>query len=406
MRDYVITPPRGLAAAQVVLGLGGLFIGTGEFAAMGLLPGMAGSVGVSIPHAGNLISAYALGVVVGSPLLAVLTAQMERRTLLMLLASIVLLGNLASVLAPGFFGLTAARFLAGLPHGAYYGTASIVAAAMVPSSNRAQAIGRVMLGLAAANLLGVPAATWLGQAFGWRSAFAVVALGGLALFGLLRVFIPTVAADEQASPRRELSAFASLQIWLTLGVATIGFGGMFAVYSYITPTLTEVAGVAAAHVPIFLALWGLGMIAGNVAGGWLADRALIPSIFGIIVWNVVFLAGFTPAAKAGPAAAGLALFMIGIGFALVPALQARLMDVARHAQLLAAAMNHSAFNLSNAIGAWMGGMAITVGYGWQSTGLVGSVLAAAGLAMMVMSALLARPTARARGGQTLGCRAS
>ena len=142
MRDYVITPLRGLAAAQVVLGVGGLFIGTGEFAAMGLLPGMAGSVGVSIPHAGNLISAYALGVVVGSPLLAVLTAQMERRTLLMLLASIVLLGNLASVLAPGFFGLTAARFLAGLPHGAYYGTASIVAAAMVPSSNRAQAIGR------------------------------------------------------------------------------------------------------------------------------------------------------------------------------------------------------------------------------------------------------------------------
>ncbi|MCJ9730036.1 MFS transporter [Bradyrhizobium sp. PRIMUS42] len=402
----MITAPRGLAAAQAVLGLGGLFIGTGEFAAMGLLPGMAGSVGVSIPHAGHLISAYALGVVVGSPLLAVLTAQMERRTLLMLLASIVLLGNAASALAPEFFGLAAARFLAGLPHGAYYGTASIVAAAMVPPSNRAQAIGRVMLGLAAANLLGVPIATWLGQAFGWRSAFAVVALGGLAVFGLLRVFIPTVVADEQASPRRELSAFGSLQIWLTLGVATIGFGGMFAVYSYITPTLTEVAGVAAADVPIFMALWGVGMIVGNVAGGWLADRALIRSIFGIIVWNVVFLAGFTPAVKAGPTAVGAALFLIGIGFALVPALQARLMDVARHAQSLAAAMNHSAFNLSNAIGAWMGGIAITTGYGWSSTGLVGSALAAAGLILMVIAALLTRPSAGARVSQAAERRAA
>ncbi|MEY9120566.1 putative MFS family arabinose efflux permease [Bradyrhizobium yuanmingense] len=276
MREHVIIAPRGLAAAQIVLALGGLFIGTGEFAAMGLLPGMAESVGVSIPHAGNLISAYALGVVVGSPLLAVLTAQTERRTLLLVLGSIVLVGNAASSLAPGFFSLAAARFIAGVPHGAYYGTASIVAAAMVPPSSRAQAISRVMLGLAAANVIGVPIATWLGQIFGWRSAFALVALGGLALLGLLCVFIPIVAADKQASPRRELSTFASAQIWLTLGVATIGFGGMFAVYSYITPRLTEVAGIAAAHVPAFLALWGLGMIAGNVAGGWLADRALIP----------------------------------------------------------------------------------------------------------------------------------
>ncbi|MGY3238531.1 DHA1 family inner membrane transport protein [Bradyrhizobium sp. USDA 4472] len=315
---------------------------------------------------------------------------MERRPLLVVLASIVLLGNAASALAPGVLGLTAARFLAGLPHGAYYGTASIVAAAMVPPSNRAQAIGRVMLGLAAANVVGVPVATWLGQVFGWRSAFALVAVGGLALIGLIRIFIRMVAADKQASLRRELSAFSNVQIWLTLGVATIGFGGMFAVYSYITPTLTQVVGVTAAHVPVFLALWGLGMIAGNVAGAWLADRALIPSIFGIIIWNVVFLAAFAAAVKQGPVAAGLTLLMIGIGFALVPALQARLMDVARHAQSLAAAMNHSAFNLSNAIGAWIGGMAISAGCGWPSTGLVGSALAGAGLIVMVISALLAR----------------
>lgn len=389
-KDTVVAAPHGLLAAQVVLGMGGLFIGTGEFAAMGLLPKMADSAQVSIPDAGNFISAYALGVVIGSPLLAVLTARMERRNLLLLLAAILLVGNAASAFASGYFGIAFARFLAGLPHGAYYGTASIVAAAMVPSSKRAQAIGQVMLGLAAANLIGVPAATWLGQTFGWRSAFGAVAVGGLLLLMLVRYVVPVIRVDDDASPLRELSAFSSVQIWLTLAVATIGFGGMFAVYSYITPTLTHATRIAEGHVPMFLALWGLGMVFGNVAGGWLADKALIPSIFGIIVWNVVFLALFTPAATAGPMEAGAALFMIGIGFALVPALQARLMDVARHAQSLAAAMNHSAFNLSNAIGAWTGGMSIAAGYGWQSTGLVGAALAVAGFVVMILSVLVAR----------------
>lgn len=388
-QDKVIAAPRGLALAQIALGLGGLFIGTGEFAAMGLLPGMAQSADVSIPQAGNLISAYALGVVIGSPLLAIATARMEKRKLLLLLAALVLIGNAASALAPGFLGIAGARFLAGLPHGAYYGTASIVAASMVPPSQRAQAIGRVMLGLAAANLIGVPLTTWLGQSFGWRSAFAAVAIGGALLLVMLRLLIPTIKADEEATPLRELSAFASVQIWLTLAVATIGFGGMFAVYSYIAPTLTEETGVSQRAVPIFLALWGLGMVFGNIAGGWLADRALIPAIIGIIIWNVVFLAIFFFAAH-GPITAGASLFMIGIGFALVPALQARLMDVARHAQSLAAAMNHSAFNLSNAIGAWTGGLAIAAGYGWASTGLVGAALAAGGLVIMAASILLIR----------------
>jgi len=391
-QDKVVAAPHGLAPAQIALGLGGLFIGTGEFAAMGLVPGMAQSAGVSIPQAGNFISAYALGVVIGAPALAIATSRMEKRNLLLLLAAIVLVGNLASAVTPGFLGIAAARFVAGLPHGAYYGTASIVAAAMVPPSQRAQAIGRVMLGLAAANLFGVPLTTWLGQSFGWQSAFALVAVGGALLLIMLRPLIPVIEADEDASPRRELSAFTRPQIWLTLAVATIGFGGMFAVYSYITPTLVQEAGVAVGTVPLFLAAWGLGMIVGNMAGGWLADRALIPSIFGIIVWNIVFLALFFLAAP-NPILAGASLFMIGIGFALVPALQARLMDVARQAQSLAAAMNHSAFNLSNAIGAWTGGLAIAGGYGWPSTGLVGAALAAGGLAIMTVSALLMRRAA-------------
>ncbi|PNU03056.1 MFS transporter [Novosphingobium guangzhouense] len=383
------SPPHGLALAQIALGFGGLFIGTGEFAAMGLLPGMANTAGVSIPKAGHFISAYALGVVIGSPALAVMTARMEKRRQLMLLGVLVLAGNALSALASDFCGLAAARFVAGLPHGAYYGTASIVAAALVPKQQRAQAIGRVMLGLAAANLIGVPLTTWLGQAFGWQSTFALVALGGLALLGILRLAIPQVPARDGASPLGELSAFASGQVWLTLATATIGFGGMFAVYSYITPTLTEATGVGEGSVPLFLALWGLGMCVGNVAGGWLADRALIPAIFAIMLWNAVFLALFWFAAPS-PMMAGVSLFFIGVGFALVPALQSRLMEVAPKAQSLAAAMNHSAFNLSNAIGAWTGGLAISAGLGWASTGPVGAGLAVGGLVIMGLSALLTK----------------
>lgn len=382
------TPPHGLALAQLALGFGGLFIGTGEFAAMGLLPDMARTAGVSITNAGNFISAYALGVVIGSPILAIVSARMEKRNLLMVLGAIVLVGNAASALASSFWPLAAARFLAGLPHGAYYGTASIMAAAMVPQDQRAQAIGRVMLGLAAANLIGVPLTTWLGQAWGWQSTFAFVAMGGLLLVVLLRLLVPPLQPEPNASPLRELSAFRTPEIWLTLATATIGFGGMFAVYSYITPTLTEVTGIGAGMVPLFLALWGLGMCVGNVAGGWLADRALVPSIFGIMAWNAVFLALFWQVAG-DPVPAAVSLFLIGIGFALVPALQSRLMEVARGAQSLAASMNHSAFNLSNAIGAWAGGLSIAAGLGWASTGLVGAALALAGLLVMGLSQLLA-----------------
>lgn len=196
MNSYkAISAPYGLIYAQITLGLGGLFIGTGEFSAIGLLPGMAESAHVSVPEAGNLIGAYALGVVIGSPTLAVITARMEKRRLLLLLAALVLIGNAASALAAGFLGIAFARFLAGLPHGAYYGTAAIVAASMVPTNKRAQAIGRVMLSLAAANLLGVPVATWLGQQFGWRAAFMVIAAGGALLAFMLFFLIPKVSPD-------------------------------------------------------------------------------------------------------------------------------------------------------------------------------------------------------------------
>ncbi|WP_439838937.1 MFS transporter [Aeromonas caviae] len=388
----VAVPSHGLLLAILTLGMGGLFIGTGEFASMSLLPEMAQSTGVSIPVAGSYISAYALGVVVGAPLIAALGARLERKMLLLALLALAVLGYVASACAWDHVSLFAARFVSGLPHGAYYGVAALVAAAMVPTQRRAQAIGYVMLGLAAANVIGVPAATWLGQSLGWRSAFGAVGLGCVLTAVMMMLYVPRIAAEAGASARTELGGMKSLQLWLTLGVASIGFGGMFAVYSYITPTLTEVTGLELGSVPMALATWGMGMIVGNLVGGWLADRALIPAIFGMLVWNIVFLGLFSITASS-PAWALVTLFLIGNGFALVPALQAHLMQVAGKAQTLAAALNHSAFNASNAIGATLGGLAITKGMGWASTGWVGGALAFAGLLVMLPVGILAsRPS--------------
>jgi DHA1 family inner membrane transport protein len=370
--------------AEFALAVGGFGIGTGEFGIMGLLPDVAGDIGVSIPVAGHLISAYALGVVVGAPVIAVLAAKLSRRTLLLALMAVFVAGNVASALAPDYGWLVVLRFLTGLPHGAYFGVASLVAAKMAQPNQRARAVGRVMLGLAVATLLGVPLATSFGQTLGWRAAFAAVgAIGALAILLVWR-FVPPDAADADASPFRELGALRRLQVWLTLGIGAVGSGGMFAVFSYITPTLVNVAGIREALVPFVLCVFGTGMIIGNVAGSRLADRALLPTIGGLLVWNatvlglLVFTAGHAWLAVTN-------VLLIGTGFAVVPGLQTRLMDVAADAQTLAAALNHSAFNIANALGAWTGGLAIAAGYGWTSTGWVGTLFALGGLGVFATS---------------------
>lgn len=388
-----VAAPHGLPLALTTLGLGGLFVGTGEFASMSLLPGMAQSTGISVPAAGAYISAYALGVVVGAPLISVAFSRWGRRALLALLLALFAAGYAASAAAWSYESMLVTRFISGLPHGAYYGVASLVAAAMVNEDRKGQAIGYVMLGLAAANVLGVPAATWLGQILGWRAAFSAVAAGSMFTGILLLLLVPKVAPDPNASPQNELKGLKLPQVWLTLGVASIGFGGMFSVYSYITPTLMEVTGMQETHVPWVLAFWGIGMVVGNLIGGWLADRALLPGILGMLLWNAVALGTFSLAASS-PLWTMVALFFIGAGFALVPALQARLMSVAGGAQTLAAALNHSAFNLSNAIGAALGGLAISQGLGWASTGWVGGLLALAGLGVMLVSVWLQLRSAR------------
>ncbi|NPC71121.1 MFS transporter [Corallococcus exiguus] len=375
------------STAVSVLGLGGLSIGTGEFAAMGLLPDLAESTHVSIPRAGAFISAYALGVVIGSPVLAAWTARMERRRLLMGLSLLLVVGNVLSALAPSFAVLLAARFIAGVPHGVYYGTASMVAASQVPPAQRTRAIGQVMLGLAAANVVGVPLMAFVGQALGWRVAFLFLAGLSLVVALLLPLAVPRVDAPTGASPRGDLQALLRPRVWLTLATATVGFGGMFSVYSYITPTLTEATGQPLSRVPWFLAAWGLGMVVGNVVGGRLADRAQTATIIGTLLWNVVCLGAFAVSTSSA-AWMFTVLFLLGIGFALVPALQARLMDIAADAQSLAGSLNHSAFNLANAIGAWAGGLAIAAGLPWASTGAVGAALAFGGLVVFVSTVAL------------------
>jgi DHA1 family inner membrane transport protein len=388
-----VTAPRGAGLAQFALAIGGLALGTGEFASMGLLPYVAGSTHASIPKMGHMISAYALGVVIGAPVITVLLARAPRRLLLIGLMVLFALGNVLSASASTYGLMIGARFLSGLPHGAYFGVASLVAASLVPADRRAQAVGRVMLGLSVANVIGVPLATGFGQAIGWRWAFVTVAALGLLTALLVRIFIPPIPVAQGASARRELGVFRKPLVWMTLIVAAVGFGGMFAVYSYITPALIHVTGLPERTVPLLLSVIGCGMIAGAMVGGWLADRALKPTIFGVLVWNALVLSAFIFAAH-NVWAVTVDLFLIGTGIALGPALQTRLMDVAGDAQTIAAALNHSAFNMANALGAWAGGAAIAAGLGWASTGPLGAGLAAAGAVLFVLGVLVERRLAR------------
>ncbi|MFE3757066.1 MFS transporter [Nocardia tengchongensis] len=386
--DPAAAPARGRwpIPAILALALGGFGIGTTEFVTMGLLPDIAASMRVSEPAAGHIVSAYALGVVVGAPVIAALCARVPRKRLLMALMVAFTLGNAASVVAPTFATLTVARFVSGLPHGAYFGVASLAAASLAPVGQRAKAVAAVMLGLSAANVVGVPAATWLGQHLGWRDAFVVVAIIGLATVAALSRFVPELHGIRMTDPRTELTALRRPQVLLTLLVGAIGFGGMFAVYTYITTTLTDVSGLSITLVPLVLGLFGLGMVAGNIAGGVLADRGVDRAIFVALVSMVVILAGYVAAAH-NPYTAGIGAFLIGAsGAALAPALQTRLMDVAHDAQTLAAALNHAALNIANAAGAWLGGLVIAAGLGYTAPAAVGAGLAVLGVLVFAVTA--------------------
>ena len=382
-------PLAALTVTLIILALavGSFGIGTGEFAIMGLLPDVATTFGVTTAQAGYVISAYALGVVVGAPIIAVIGARYRRRDLLLVLMGLFALGNLASAVAPTFGSFMLFRFLSGLPHGAYFGVAALVAASMVPVNKRTQAVGKVMLGLTVATLIGTPLAAFFGQLLDWQYMFVAVGITGLLTVGLIAIFLPRDKAPKGINALTELSALKRKQVWLTLGIAATGFCGMFAVFTYISPIVTEVAGLNVGTVPVFMAIFGFGMIIGNIFGAKLADLSLMRTIGWSLVLYFFVLVSLSLTAN-NPVLLGLCCFLIGCSFVVGPALQTRLMDVAGNAQTLAAALNHSAFNVANALGALFGGMAISAGYGYGSMGFVGAATAVVGFGVFLLSMTL------------------
>jgi DHA1 family inner membrane transport protein len=378
--------------ALLALATGGFAIGTTEFVSMGLLPQLAHGVDVSIPTAGHAISVYALGVVIGAPLIAVLGARLPRRGLLVGLMVVFLAGNAATAFASSYGTLMVARFVSGLPHGAYFGVASLVAAGLVPAERRGRAVSRVLLGLAVANVAGVPAATWLGQHAGWRSAYLLVAVLAAVTIVMVALLVPGAPGDPTATGRKELQAFRDPQVLLTLLAGAIGFGGMFAMYTYIAPTVTGVAGLSSDVVPLYLLAFGLGMVVGTPLAGRLADWSILRTIaIGMVSMMLVLLLFTVTSAWFLPGL--LTTFAVSVLTSLVAVgLQMRLMQVAGDAQTIGAAMNHSALNLANALGAWLGGVVIAAGYGYRAPSFVGAGLSLLGLVVLLASATLHRRT--------------
>jgi len=395
--------PARIRFALLALALGGFGIGCTEFVAMGLLPNIAADLlpelYATAPEdanagAGWIISAYALGVVVGAPTIAAAAARWPRKKLLLALLTAFTLGTVASAVLPSFGLVLVARFLAALPHGAYFGIASLVAASLMGPGKRARGVALVLSGLTIANVVGVPAITWLGQAAGWRVAYLAVA-GIFALtFVAVALAVPWQPGDPNATMKRELRAFTRSQVWFALGIGAIGFGGLFAVYSYVAPLATEVTGLPLAAVPLVLVVFGIGMTIGNFAGGRLADWSVRRSMylfFAILAAALVLLA-FTAWSPAGLAAG---VFLVGASSAaLSPTIQARLMDVARDSQSIAAALNHSALNIGNSLGALLGGLAIAAGLGYVAPIWIGLLLTIAGSVLAVTSFALDRSRGR------------
>ncbi|MEU1296531.1 MFS transporter [Streptomyces sp. NPDC005840] len=377
--------------ALLALAVGAFGIGTTEFVMMGLLPDVADDLHTSLPTAGHLVSAYALGVVIGAPLLAAVTARMSRRTVLIGLMVLFVVGNALSALAPDQHTLLAARFLSGLPHGAFFGVGAVVATGLVAPERRARSVSLMFLGLTIANIAGVPAATLVGQHLGWRAAFLGVGAIGLLAITALALLIPHDRAHAPAvGLRGELAALRSLPVWLALGTTVAGFGALFAAYSYIAPMLTDAAGFAAGSVTVLLALFGVGATIGNLAGGRLADHAVRGTLFGGLTSLVVVLALF-PVLMRAEWSAALAVVLLGAAaFVTGSPLQLMVMEKAATAPSLASSANQAAFNLANAGGAWIGGLALAAGFGTTSPALAGAALAVLGLAVAATAAVVDR----------------
>ncbi|MFG3304768.1 MFS transporter [Streptomyces wuyuanensis] len=380
--------------ALLALAIGAFGIGTTEFVIMGLLPEVANDYQVSIPTAGFLVTGYALGVVLGAPLMTVLGTKVSRKRMLMLLMGLFIVGNVLSAVAPVFGVMLAGRVVASLAHGAFFGIGSVVAADLVAPEKKAGAIAMMFTGLTVANVVGVPLGTFIGQNIGWRATFLIVAgLGVLGLAGVAKL-VPEQPRPEGVRLRHEMAAFRNVQVLLAMAMTVLGFGGVFAAITYITPMMTEVAGFADGSVTWLLVLFGLGMVGGNLIGGKFADRALMPLLYVSLGSLAAVLALFTFTAQNKIAAAVTIVLVGGLGFATVPPLQKRVLDQASGAPTLASAVNIGAFNLGNALAAWLGGIVIAAGLGFTAPNWVGALLAGSALVLAVLSSALERRDGR------------
>ena len=379
--------PLGLIA----LAIGAFGIGLTEFVIMGLLPEVATDFGVTEAAAGWLISGYALSVVVGALGITAATTRLPRKPVLLALIVLFIAGNALTALAPDYSIAMMGRIIAALCHGAFFGIGSVVAASLVAPEKKARAIAIMFTGLTAANVFGVPFGTFLGQQFGWRSTFWVIsAIGVVAFAGIALLVTAPKPTGEQVSVRSELRAFRSGQVWLSLVVTALAFGGMFGAFTYIAYTLTGVTGFADSTVPWLLVLFGIGLVAGNWIGGRLADGSIDRTLLVFIAALVVVLVLFGMFAWSQPVTIAILVLMGAFGFGTVPGLQSRVMQFAGGAPTLASGANIGAFNVGNALGAWAGGLGIAAGLGYTSPIWIGAAITAAALVVMVIAAVTAR----------------
>jgi len=365
------------ALVELALILGVFSLCTGEFAVMGLLSNLSAAFARPETTVAHLISAYALGVVIGAPIMVFVGVYLKKRNLILFLLGIYTVSNALSLLAPNYETLLLSRLIAGFPHAAYFGVAATIAASMAPFNKRGKAVSRILLGVTAAILLGAPGATYLGQALGWRWVFGSITVLSVLSLILLYRHAPNVESEARMDFKAEIASFKSTQVWLALAIGAIGFSGMFGVYSYLAPTILHVTGLGENWIAPMLAVFGIGTMIGNLAGGWLYDKYKFLAVNQVMIFSVVALFAFPLLSKSMTGITFGAL-MLGCMVALTPALQMRLMDVSKHGQSLVAASNHAALNFANALGPWICGLAINAGWGWTSTGYVGAAMALAG----------------------------
>jgi MFS transporter, DHA1 family, inner membrane transport protein len=395
--------PARVRLALLALALGGFGIGLTEFVTIGLLPNLAQDLLPSVwavseeranAQAGLLVSAYALGVVIGAPTIAAVAAKFPRKQLLLACVALFTVGTAASALLPTFELVLAARFLAALPHGAYFGIAALVAASLMGPGKRGQGVALVLSGLTIANVIGVPSITYLGQVSGWRVAYLAVAAVFALTFIAVSLAVPFQPGDPTATVRRELRIFGRPQVWIALAIGSIGFGGFFAVYTYISPLVTDVTSLGIEIVPWVLVVAGLGMTIGNFVGGRAADYHVMGTLFACFGFFAVALTGLALTAQS-PLGLFVFVFLVGFGAAaLSPAIQTRLMDVAGDGQSLAAAINHASLNIGNSIGALLGGVAIAAGLGYLAPTWIGLALAGVGALFALLALVVERRAAR------------